>query len=174
MPIPQNKTELLDAIHKNYGKLRDELLEIPVKYSRKKEIPGNIKGTKIAVSNLVAYQIGWGNLVLKWYEKGLKNEKFEMPEQGFKWNQLGLLAQKFHQEYDNFSFEELLKMFDKLVKKILNLIQSLSNEMLYNLGNFDWCGKYSLGRYIQLNTASPYKNAWIKIKKWKRESEYFD
>ncbi|MFY8032878.1 MAG: ClbS/DfsB family four-helix bundle protein, partial [Flexibacteraceae bacterium] len=31
-------------------------------------------------------------------------------------------------------------------------------------GVYSWTGKYTLGRYIQLNTSSPYKNALVKLR----------
>ena len=49
----------------------------------------------MSVSDLVAYLIGWGELVLKWNEKKEKREKVDFPETGYKWNELGKLAKKF-------------------------------------------------------------------------------
>lgn len=53
-----------------------------------------------------------------------------------------------------------------MLDQVLTLTQSLSNEQLYTVGIYAWTGRYTLGRYIQLNTTSPYKNALIKLNRF--------
>jgi len=131
MPIPQNKKELIEAIKVNYAKLKKDLDEIPTDFSTKKDLEGHAKGTKMSVADLVAYLIGWGELVLKWYEKKEKGEKVDFPETGYHWNELGLLAQKFYKDYENLNYSELLKQLDQLVYRILALIELQSDIDLY-------------------------------------------
>lgn len=66
----------------------------------------------MSIHNLVAYLIGWGQLVLKWNDRKSQGHEVDFPETGFKWNELG--------------------------------------------------------KMIQLNTASPFKNATARIRKWKK------
>lgn len=72
MPVPANKEELLKAIETNYSKLKKELETISVEETAVKELDGHAKGTLISIDNLLAYLIGWGELVLKWNKTGLK------------------------------------------------------------------------------------------------------
>ncbi len=67
MAVPANKTELREAIEKNYTKLRADLATIPPELTTEKEMEGHVKGTQMSVCNLMAYLVGWGNLVLKWH-----------------------------------------------------------------------------------------------------------
>jgi hypothetical protein len=133
-------------------------------------IEGNIKGTLISPANVIAYQIGWGNLVFNRYTKGLTNEKFEMPLEGFKWNELGSLATHFHSVYQDRVPNVLLRQYKDFVQEILALINSLTNSLLYEVGIYPWTGRYTLGRYIQLNTSAHYKNASAKIRKFLKEA----
>jgi len=165
MAIPQNKTELLFAINHNYHKLREDLVIVPVDWTELKELEGHAKGTKMSVKDLVAYLVGWGSLVLKWHRLKSSNLRVDFPETGYQWNELGQLAQKFYADYENESFDELIKELDKTVKHILQLIEKQDNAILYQAG---WYKKYSMGRMIQLNTASPYKNARTRVRKFKR------
>ncbi len=168
MPIPKNKTELLAAIHLNYQKLKTELHLIPLAKTKIPELPGHAKGTTMSIHNLVAYLVGWGELVLKWHHKKSNNETVDFPETGYKWNELGHLAQKFYADYAALPFPELLKRLDTTVLKITSLIEQYDDTDLYET---PWYGKYPLGRMIQLNTSSPYKNALTRVRKWKKEQQ---
>jgi hypothetical protein len=163
MPIPTTKEELLDAITANYDKLYIELKNIPDELSDLKELEGHSKGTMMSVHNLLAYLIGWGQLVLKWNKMKTDSLPVDFPETDYKWNELGKLAQKFYIDYQEDNFQILIQKFDKTVKDLISLVKSKSDEELYVQG---WYKKWTLGRMIQLNTASPYINARGRLRKW--------
>ncbi|QIH34321.1 ClbS/DfsB family four-helix bundle protein [Sphingobacterium sp. DR205] len=165
MAVPTNKSELQLAIKTNYDKLVKELITIPHQQTTVVELEGHSKGTWMSINNLLAYLIGWGELVLKWNHDKDSNEVVYFPERGYKWNELGKLAQKFYQDYKDFDFKMLLQELDKTVSAILDLVAQKSNDELYETA---WYEKWTLGRMIQFNTSSPYSNARNRIKKWKK------
>ena len=165
MPVPTSKDQLIEAITINYMHLRKELLHIDNEQSSVKELEGHVKGSLISVQNLLAYLIGWGQLVLKWNRKKENNEDVDFPETGFRWNELGKLAQKFYEDYSHENTENLLRKLDETVSEILVLINQKSNYELYEI---NWYNQWTLGRMIQFNTSSPYKNARSRIRKWKK------
>lgn len=165
MPIPKNKSELIAAINITYAKLKKDIENIPIKFSTIVELEGHAKGTKMSLNNLLAYLIGWGELVLKWGSKKEKGEEVVFPEVGYKWNELGLLAQKFYKDYEADDFISLQEKLDQTVQQVLVLIEKTEEQDLYKE---PWYGKYPMGRMIQLNTSSPYKNASARIRKWKK------
>lgn len=164
MPVPTTKEELLHAIKTNYSKLLTELEKIPTELTTIKELDGHAKGTTMSVNNLLAYLIGWGQLLLKWNERKSDNLTVDFPETGYKWNELGKLAQKFYVDYKDDDFNILTEKLNKTVEQILELIEKKSNTELYEVS---WYEKWTLGRMIQFNTASPYTNARGRIRKWK-------
>lgn len=166
MAVPTDKTALIDAIQINYGKLKKELSTIPVELTVSKELEGHSKGTQMSLHNLVAYLVGWGELVLKWNQKMDAGEAVDFPETGYKWNELGKLVQKFYSDYEEIEWTTLLQRLDQTVDRILALIESKTNAVLYEQS---WYEKWTLGRMIQFNTASPYTNARGRIRKWKKE-----
>ncbi len=168
MAVPTDKTALIHAIQINYEKLRKELITIPVALTVIVELEGHAKGTQMSVHNLVAYLVGWGELVLKWNQKMDADEAVDFPETGYKWNELGKLAQKFYTDYEHMDWDELLQRLDQTVDRILELIESKTNAVLYEQS---WYEKWTLGRMIQFNTASPYTNARGRIRKWKKECD---
>jgi hypothetical protein len=171
MAIPKDKDELLKVIIDNYKKLTVELLNIPFNLTEKKELDGHSKNTLMSINDLVAYLVGWGQLVLKWNEKKSKGLEVDFPETGFKWNQLGQLAQKFYKDYESDDFKMLTAKLDNTTNEILKLIESKTNRELYET---DWYDKWTLGKMIQLNTSSPFKNAKDRIRKWKKQNNWND
>jgi len=165
MSIPTCKNELKDAIENSYRKLTDDLKDIPIELTEIKELDGHVKNTKMSVCNLLSYLVGWGNLVLKWHKISSQGKIPDLPETGFKMNEFGRLAQKFYKDYENENFTVLMDKFEDVVEELLNIINSMENDELYEKL---WYKNYPFGRMIQLNTSSPYKNARGRIRKWKK------
>lgn len=165
MAIPTNKTELINAISDNYDKLKKQLITVPHELIYEKTLEGHAQLTKMSIHNLVSYLLGWGKIVIKWIDAKEDISKVEFPEAGFKWNQLGELAQKFYSDFSHSTYEEVVNQLDNIHKKIVEEIYAMTNEDLYGK---EWYGKWTLGRIIQFNTASPYANAKGRISKWKK------
>ena len=168
MSIPSNKIELVNAIVEHYNKLCIELSTIPIELTLVKELEGHSKNTFMSVKDLVAYLLGWGQLVLVWHHKKSKGINVDFPETGYQWNQLGLLAQKFYKDYEQDDFKTIMNKFDQTKNEILKLIESKSNDELYGRA---WYKQWSMGRMIQLNTSSPFKNAKDRLRKWKKQKQ---
>ena len=86
------------------------------------QLEGHSKSTLMSINDLVAYLVGWGQLVLKWNDKKSKGLAVDFPETGFKWNELGLLAQKFYKDFEKDDFKTLNTKLDKTTTEILKLI----------------------------------------------------
>lgn len=166
--VPQNKQELLAAIQSAFDKLILDYQSIPETQARLIGVEGNIKDTEVSVCDTLAYLIGWGRLVLKWYDRKSKGLAVDFPETGYKWNELGGLAVSFHQQYQHWAYSDLQQEFRKVVAEIVALIESLSNEDLYGSA---WYEKYPLGRMIQFNTSSPMKNMRSKVRRFKKQQK---
>ncbi len=164
--VPQSKTELLAAINSVFPQLMADYQVVPETLSRKCEVEGNIKGTQISVCDTVAYLIGWGRLVLKWHLLTSSGEPVDFPERGYKWNQLGLLAASFHEKYSNWQYNDLLDELNSTINELIVLVSSLSNDALYGK---TWYEKWSFGRMIQFNTASPMKNIRAKVRRFNKK-----
>lgn len=162
MAVPQDKKQLIDAIEKNYRLLKIQIDRFPPLHRASKVMEGHAKDTVMSLDDLVSYLIGWGQLVLKW-QKNYKNvELIDFPETNYKWNELGRLAQKFYLDYKEYNSQELIQLLDNVVLEILRNIGETTNFDLYEK---PWYGKWTLGRMIQFNTASPYNNAKNRIAK---------
>ncbi len=163
--VPKNKEELQKSISVAFKKILADYSTIPPEISREIGVIGNVKGTEISVSDTISYLIGWGKLVLKWYDLKSKNQPVDFPETGYKWNELGQLAQHFHSKYHDWFYDKLIKEFTATTDRILILVESLDNQKLYGE---TWFEKYTLGKMIQFNTSSPMVNMLSKVRKFKK------
>lgn len=168
MAVPANKGELLHAVIDAYDKLARDLACVPTHRAREQTMPGHATGTMMSPADLVAYLIGWNELVLSWHTDRATGVEPAFPVEGFAWNQLGDLAAKFYADYAGLSWPELRSRFETAKNGIVALIQGLSEEELYGA---PWYGKYTAGRMIQFNTSSPYANARRRIRQWLREND---
>ena len=165
MAVPQNKQELLDAIRTTYQKLTADLASVPPECTQEATLEGHAQGTQMSVSDLVAYLIGWNLLVLKWCDGKAKGLPVDFPETGYKWNELGRLAQKFYADHAGVAYADLLRQFSDVNGRIMALVEQETDASLYGT---PWYEKYTKGRMIQFNTSSPYANARVRLRTWKK------
>ncbi|MBA2726728.1 MAG: ClbS/DfsB family four-helix bundle protein [Parachlamydiaceae bacterium] len=134
-----------------------------------------IDGTagKVSISDLIAYQIGWGKCLIRWYEAGIEGKIPEMPGEGFSTWDYNAVAKHFYQRYTYDTSEQQISVFHEVVSRILEITQAeYQKGNLDRLGVWPWCtlssGKqWPLSKWIQVNTVAPYKRAIKLIKKTK-------
>ena len=163
MAIPTSRDELISAIIDRFGKLDAALDAVSADIADEKSMDGHSKDTIMSVNNLVAYLIGWNELVLKWLDRDAQGKDIEFPEVDYKWNELGALAQKFYEDYSAYSFAENRKRLTVAKDQLLSEVSKRTDEELYGS---PWHGKWTKGRMIQFNSSSPYENARGRIRKW--------
>lgn len=157
MAVPENKAALLEAMEKAAFALNKKLKRIPPVIAFEAHLDGHVAGTKMSVANLVSYLLGWGEQVLYWHQQEAAGGEIDFPAKGFKWNELGRLAQKYYADYAHVqSWPELLKQLEENQHRLRELVETYSDNALYHQS---WYGKWTRGRMIQFNSASPYKNA---------------
>jgi hypothetical protein len=163
MAVPVSKAELLAAISTTFDRLTADLARVGPESARDVSLEGHAAGSTMSPADLVAYLIGWNELVLKWLERDDRGLPVEFPESGFAWNQLGLLAQKFYADLQSLAWPDLLDRLRAANARIVETVSARSDDELYGR---PWYGKWTKGRMIQLNTSSPYSNARGRIRRW--------
>ncbi|QQE10792.1 ClbS/DfsB family four-helix bundle protein [Planctomycetota bacterium] len=169
MPLAESKVELLVELAKAYGLLDGEFEGMREKDARRKGIEWK-EGTMVSCCDVVAYQIGWGELLLSWEESEMRGEEVCMPCEGFKWNELGKLAEKFYKQKKGKSLKVLRKEWEAVYSKVRAWIESLDEEEVFEVGMREWTGeKWVMAKWVQVNTIGPWKSARTKVRKFKRE-----
>lgn len=165
MPVPKTKSDLLAAIDTQFCKLDAELATLPSEACGERSMEGHAKGTTMSPHDLVAYLVGWNELVLKWHARRSAGKPVDFPETGFRWNELGRLAQKFYRDYEALPFARLVKRLHVAKARIVALIEDHDDRTLYLQPFYE---RWPLGRLIQWNTSSPYANACARLRKWRK------
>jgi hypothetical protein len=131
-------------------------------------------GRQISVSDIIAYQIGWGQLLIGWYESGIQHKNPDMPGEGFlKWDYHGL-ANHFYQKYHVDGSSKQMALFHETVERIISIVETeYRADQLDKIGVWDWCtlksGKqWPLSKWVRINTVAPYKRAATAIRKLKK------
>ncbi len=165
MPLPETKSELLGNLKAAYEKLDAEFDSIELENERVCGIEGDL-----SCCDILAYQIGWGKLLLGWEREENSGETPEMPAINYKWNQLGELAKSFYVEYSENSLTQLRDEYGCLYLELCAFINSTSEKDLFQPLQRQWTGKkWAMVKWIQINTIAPYKSARTKVRRWKRE-----
>ena len=169
MPLAESKVELLGQLEKAYRLLNGEFDGMREKDAKIKGIEWK-EGTMVSCCDVMAYQIGWGELLLGWEACEKKGQKVCMPREGYKWNELGRLAELFYLEKKGKSLKVLRKEWDQVYSQIRRWIESLDEQEVFEVGMRQWTGeKWVMAKWVQVNTIGPYKSARTKVRRFKRE-----
>jgi hypothetical protein len=160
------RQELLDTIHSLYLLLNAEYDGI-----NNKDKDVRVPEVDKTPAEIIAYQLGWLDLVMSWDKNELEGRSFLMPSQDYKWNQLGELYQSFYTKYAEYSLAELLDLFRQSEQQWLEWISTLTEEELFIQGSRKWTGTkehWPMARWIHINSAAPFKSFRGKLRKWKK------
>ena len=156
-------------IQAEYQKLITLLAQVPNKLKNKKSIEW--AGDKASVSGVIAYLIGWGELLITWYENGVAGKAQVLPGEGFDtWDYIGL-AKHFYQKYSHKNPQEQEKHFFAVVSRITEIVDhEYTTGNLTKLEVWPWCrlssGKqWPLEKWVRVNSVAPYKRASMQLRK---------
>jgi hypothetical protein len=121
---------------------------------------------------IIAYQLGWMNLLLSWDLEELDGKEVVTPSRGYKWNQLGGLYQCFYDQYQNQALSQLIELFNLTVDELTQWVNGFSSEELFNPGGRKWAAStpsnWPIWKWVHINTVAPFKSFRSKIRKWKK------
>lgn len=167
MQIYENKEDLIDAIKKAAQLFIDEFNTI--KEADKDKL---IDGVDRTPAQMIAYQLGWMNLIMNWDKDELDGKEVKTPSQKYKWNKLGGLYESFYKEYGNYSLPELRESFSDCLEQMVTWINSFSDQALFSQDVRKWASstpaRWPIWKWIHINTVAPFKSFRTKIRKWKK------
>lgn len=124
---------------------------------------------------MIAYQLGWMDLLLSWEEDEKKRHPVVTPAPGFKWNALGGLYESFYAQWFQQSSEQLIAAFIARVDRICTWIESLSEAELFGTDQRSWASStpsaWPVWKWVHINTVAPFTTFRTKIRKWKRADQ---
>jgi hypothetical protein len=145
-------------------------LALRISDAGRKQKKYSFSSSTVSVNDLVAYQIGWGQLVVNWYDTGVKGKMPQMPGDGFTEWKYNALAAHFYKSYQFGSPSAQHRVFKDVTERIIAIVEKESKTgNLDKEGAWEWqklkSGKYwPLSKWVQVNTVAPFSRAAKLIK----------
>ena len=106
----------------------------------------------------------WHQLLLKWAEANLNGKREPFLPEPYNWKTYGEMNVGFWGKHQSTAYEDAMAMLRSSHVKVMELIETFSNEELFGKKHFSWTGASTLGSYCVSVTASHYDWAMKKIK----------
>lgn len=162
MPRPKTKEELLNLSKSNFDKLNATIDAIEID-RHNEEFPDDSLYRNIR--DVITHLHEWNTMVLSWYETGEKGGKPAIPGEGYSWKTLPELNVKIWTKYQSTNLDEARKLFQESFSSVYSLIESRTNEKLFEKKRYSWTGSTSLGAYLISCASSHCDWAIKKIRK---------
>ena len=121
---------------------------------------------------MLAYQLGWMDLLLGWERDERAGCEVVTPAPGYRWNRLGDLYSTFYERWHDASPPQLQEAFREKVDGVVTLVASLSRDELFTSGQRAWASStpsaWPVAKWVHMNTVAPFTSFRTKIRAWKR------
>jgi uncharacterized protein (TIGR03083 family) len=166
MPKVTTKEALLDDIRTEREALEKFLSTLtPEKIAQ----PGAI--AEWSVKDVLAHLAEWEQLLLVWYNAGVRGEVPPLPAPGYNWGQMDELNQKIFEKYRDWTLEDVLGYFRKSYQKVLEAVQAMGEDELFTPGRYTWTKKNTLAAYVIPCTSEHYDWARKEMRKGLKKKE---
>lgn len=162
MPRPTNKTELFDQSQKNFKTLMTFVNNLSEAERNMDFPPGTMNRN---IRDVLAHLHEWHLMMKDWYETGNKGKKPDIPAKGYTWKNTPELNKKIWEKNRHIPFETIYAALSDSHNNMIKIIESHSNEELFDKKRYAWTGTTSLGAYLISSTSSHYDWALKLIKK---------
>lgn len=98
----QNREELILEISNRAKLFIEEFNDI-----NEKDKDKLIDGVDRTPAQMIAYQLGWMNLILNWESQEQLGFVVTTPTQDYKWNNLGGLYESFYKQFEGYTLKKL-------------------------------------------------------------------
>ena len=171
MARPQTKKDLIEAAKLNYDKLlklidsmTEKELNTEFDFSadaKKKEAHWKIDKN---LRDILIHLHEWHNLMLDWVGNNKAGVHKPFLMEGYNWKTYGDMNIVFWKRNQAVALDKALEQFKESHTKIMEQIQTMSNEELFQKNVYDWVGGSTIGSYFVSVTSSHYDWAMKKIK----------
>ena len=120
--------------------------------------------------DILVHLFEWHQLLLNWADANLHGESKSFLPEPYNWKTYPKMNIGFWEKHQNTSYVDAKEVLQKSHSKVIELIESFSNEELFEKKHFPWTGTTSLGSYCVSATSSHYDWAIKKHLKVYREA----
>lgn len=171
MARPKTKNELLEAAALNYDKLLKLIgsmteIELSTEFDFSSDVTKKEAHWKRDknVRDILIHLHEWHNLMLEWVTNNKAGVRKLFLMEGYNWKSYGEMNIVFWKRNQTVSLDMALQKLKKSHNEIINMIQSMSNDELFQKNVYEWVGGSTIGSYFISVTSSHYDWAIKKIK----------
>jgi hypothetical protein len=121
-----------------------------------------------SVKDILSHIAAWEKNFLSWYEAGVKGAKVDKPD----FSKSGVLDEVNRQIYESNRrrrLEDVTAEFKDSYKRILTVVESIPEEVLFAHGKFSWTRRLTVAEYIVANTGEHYAEHLAAVKAIKQQ-----
>jgi hypothetical protein len=166
MPNPTTKDALLAEIRAERGALEEFLATLT---PQQMVSPGAI--AKWSVKDVLAHLAEWEQLLLVWYQTGLRGEDPSLPAPGYSWTQMDDLNQEIYLKHRDKLLEVVQTYFHTSYMQVLEAVQAMAENELFTPGHYAWTKKNTLAAYVVPCTSEHYAWAIEEMRKGLKKKE---
>jgi uncharacterized protein (TIGR03083 family) len=154
-----SKKAFLEDIQFEYRRLEELLADLDA--AQMTQFPVCARWT---VKDILAHLHEWHCMALRWYEVGLTGRRDAIPAA----KDIPPLNKRIYEKHKDRPLPQVLEAFRESHRKMLALVEALSEEQLLTPGYFAWTRTNPLTTYLSPNLGSHYRWAIRHIRRWRR------
>lgn len=171
MPRPTTKIALITEANTNFAKMWQLIDSMPpVVQSAEFNFGSEVKQKEPHwardknLRDVLVHLYEWHNLLLNWASKNQGGESTPFIPLPYNWKTYSEMNVAFREKHQNTPYADAIDMLKSNHEKVLELIESFTDEQLFTPQYFSWTGTSTLGSYCISATSSHYNWAIKKIK----------
>jgi uncharacterized protein (TIGR03083 family) len=158
MPEPTTKEGLLQEIHAE----REALEKFLAGLAPEQMVQPGALG-EWSVKDMLAHLAEWEQLLLVWYNAGLRGEVPPLPAVGYHWDQMDDLNQVIFEKYRDWTLEDMQAYFQDSYRQTLEAVRAMTEEELFTPGRYRWTKQNTLADYVIPCTSEHYQWALAEM-----------
>ncbi len=175
MARPTTKKDLIETSQSNFDKLWKEIhiftqeeLNTEFDFSDYPKLNQAHWNRDKNIRDVLVHLFEWHQLLINWVHKNQSNEKAKLLPEPYTFKNISEMNMKFWEKHQKTDYEKSIDILKKSHTKVMEIIDTFTNEELFTNKFFSWTGTTSLGSYCVSATSSHYDWAIKKLKKHKR------
>jgi hypothetical protein len=163
MPRPTTRSELLEAMEREYAALWAEVGPIA---DPDRLVPGACDAWSI--KDILAHLDAWHDMFLRWERAGAAGETIEMPAPGYTWKDTPALNDEIYQRIKYDDYDAVVARLEDSYRRMRSVVAGYSDEDLSAKRRYKWTGSTSVLSYAVSATSSHYDWACKLIRRFKK------
>lgn len=161
----KSKTELVELIQKEFGKLTKLIETLDADIAMKKHEEDT------SIKDVIAHRAHWIELFLGWYEDGMAGKKVHFPAPGYKWNELKRYNAELRIAQADLDWQAAVALLQKNHQKLSAFVEVKSNQSLYAAPMKGANNAWTPGRWAEAAGPSHYRSAAKYIRSVRKNAQ---